>query len=216
MPLCERPDPGAPSTLADERDDVRDALTRLVADAFDALPVGVLLADAEGRPLLANRAGRALLGPLARVPLLAWEAQGVFVAADGSPVAAGELPVIQALREGRASSRDVYVVRPDAPPHGVRMEALLLRRRNGAVTAVACSLTEIHGCREPSPAPAAAGDLVVDVTHALNDVLCAIGGYADLIQRSLPAGDLASRQAAAIRRAADRARDETRRLGSSR
>ena len=73
--------PPAPSPLMPQVTPEGNALR----GALDALPVGIALFDAEGRPTVVNRSAREILGRLADLGLDAWGTACSFTTHEGHP-----------------------------------------------------------------------------------------------------------------------------------
>ena len=94
---------------------VREGEIKL-AQFLEAIPIGVAVLDAQGRPYYINRAGQQLLGqevlPLNSVEDLS-ESYQVYIAGTNTLYPCENLPIVRALRGQNATADDMEVHRPD-------------------------------------------------------------------------------------------------------
>ncbi len=189
--------------------------------ALDPLPVGVILFDPEGTPLLANRAARDLLGDHTAFGLDEWISSGCFLRPDGTPAREADLPPCLTRLDGRAHVEVELCFRRWRE----RTVPLLVSSRSvldpdGNILQISCSLTPIaeHTRRRESERLRARFDaidtLMAGVTGPLNDALTAIAGYCELAEDRLDDGDPMAGILAGVREAGERATVLTGRLVS--
>ncbi|MDJ0973549.1 MAG: response regulator [Planctomycetota bacterium] len=198
---------------------VDEELQAALAAVLDSLPVGILIADAGGRPKVVNRIARDLLGMNALLPVDRWPATEIFYTADGAPAREQDLPVFHTLRDGLPRREvELQVGRPGTRPVPVLVNTSAARDEHGCVVEVCCIFTNIserkrieeqlHQAQKVSEI----SGLVGGVAHDFNNMLCAIMGYADLLESLGLDNDNATRLASEIRKAGDRAAMLTRQL----
>ena len=94
---------------------VREGEIKL-AQFLEAIPIGVAVLDAQGRPYYINRAGQQLLGqgvlPLNSVEDLS-ESYQVYIAGTNTLYPCENLPIVRALRGENATADDMEIHRPD-------------------------------------------------------------------------------------------------------
>jgi adenylate cyclase len=94
---------------------VREGEIKL-AQFLEAIPIGVAVLDAQGRPYYINRAGQQLLGqgvlPLNSVEDLS-ESYQVYIAGTNTLYPCENLPIVRALRGQNATADDMEIHRPD-------------------------------------------------------------------------------------------------------
>ncbi len=89
--------------------------TRLLEALIETMPAGAIIADADGQILFTNAAGRAILGSEPGGTVASPERSYTTHYPDGRPLPQDEMPLAQALAEGR-TVRDVEVL--IRQPHG--------------------------------------------------------------------------------------------------
>jgi len=94
---------------------VREGEIKL-AQFLEAIPIGVAVLDAQGRPYYINRAGQQLLGqgvlPLNSVEDLS-ESYHIYIAGTDTLYPYENLPIVRALRGENAAADDLEIHRPD-------------------------------------------------------------------------------------------------------
>ena len=180
----------------------------LLQQVLDVLPEGIVVADAAGRAIIANRTAGELLGTavLGRSMLLteraAAEDYGIR-RLDGSPYRAGELPLERSVAHGEevrgvqllmghaADGRDIPVLMNSAP----------LRNAAGAPRGGVIVFQDITTIKDFERAR---DDLLATVTHDLKNPLTAIQGIAELtgeqaLRKGTPSSErMAARQASIV------------------
>ncbi len=121
----------------------------LVAALFN-MPTGILIVERPtGRPILANRCFRELLGASAATDaeIASVHIAGAFTREDGSPFAADELPLRRTLADGQPhGASDIWLERPD----GVRIalaarSARISHQRRDAAVLVIQDVSALRG-----------------------------------------------------------------------
>ncbi len=194
----------------------------LYTAVVDAIADGVVVTDADGRVVTANRSAVAILGQSAEglttrfLTSRSWP----IVHEDGSPVIASEHPVERALVTGEPSPRVVVgLTRPEGAPTWISLSVSALVRPGdplpyGAVLSFA-DVTELRTVEDDlrqAQKMEAIGRLAGGVAHDFNNLLTAISGYSELLLGDLAPDDVHRADVAEISRAAERAADLTRQL----
>jgi len=155
--------------------------------SLDPIPVGVILFDPEGRPLVANRAARDLLGDVATLPLSRWAEVGTFLQPNGEKAGFLDLPPCQSLRDGGVREEiELWFQNGGDVPLPLLVSSRAVKDPEGDVAQVACSLTPIPAQRRRSEQAClsqrmeAVSSLVAGAAGPLNDALTAIKGYCEL------------------------------------
>ena len=120
---------------SDDSPDVLDG--RLI----DALPIGVIVCDSDGRILKFNAPADELAGGDLREGDRLSDVVTLFEA-DGTPVSGDDYPVAQALRAVAVTDRDLCLERADGTQTPVRVSARALPTEDGAISRV---ITTIQG-----------------------------------------------------------------------
>ena len=154
---------------------------------LDPIPVGVILFDPHGRPLVANRAARDLLGEVATLPVDHWADCGRFRLPGGEKAGPLDLPPCRRFATaapGRRSSC-TFEVDGDAPGPLLVAEP----GRPGPRGRGRAGRVQRHTHHRAPEARAeglprnrfdAIGSLLAGVAGPINDALTAITGYCDL------------------------------------
>ncbi len=155
--------------------------------ALDAVPVGIAVFDAAGRPTSVNRAAREVLGDLAVLPLDAWGHKARFTTHDGEPVALDLLPPLATLADGQPRrGAEIIVHGPAQASTEVLMSSEAVLDPTGLVVRVSLAITVLNQVRlgEESARRAAKVEAVATVARNLagpyNDALTAIRGFCEL------------------------------------
>ena len=126
--------------------------------------------------------------------------------------------VARATASGAPWHLDLEIVRPDGTHGWVASNGIAERSPTGAVMRIRGTMqdiTEQHRLEDQlrqAQRLEAVGQLAGGIAHDFNNLLTAIRGYAELLQRSLPASDANRADAEQILLAADRAASLTRQL----
>jgi len=155
--------------------------------ALDALPVGIALFDAQGRPTVVNRAARDILGPLAESDLESWGKTVPFTTHTGRPIPEEEIPPLLTLQDGQAR-RDVELVLrpPTGPARDILLSSEAVLDPTDHVQMITVSVTALDQVRkgEALAHRAARTEAVAAIAHNLagpfNDVMTALCGYLNL------------------------------------
>jgi two-component system cell cycle sensor histidine kinase/response regulator CckA len=182
---------------------------------FDSAPVGIALADAEGRALESNQALRDLLGYTAEE--LQARTYADYTHADDLPA---NLELSRQIVTGERASFQLEkrYIHKDSTPIWVRVNVARVQDANGnfeyAVVVVE-SIDERKRLEErllQSQKLEAMGRLASGVAHDFNNVLTAITGYSDLALARPRLPEEARTDVAEIKRTAERAATLTRQL----
>lgn len=186
---------------------------------IDPLPVGVVVFDPEGLPLIVNRIARDLLGEVATTPLANWSESGRFFSPRGETAVAMDIPPCLTLLDGEIrSERELYFQGHTGSSTPLLVSSRAVRDPEGHVLQVTCTLTPIGECRRRWEGERAEQLLdamstsVGGVAGPLNDALTAITGYCDLARSRLDDADPFCGVLEEIRQAGDRATVLTGRL----
>ena len=197
---------------------------------LDRVVEGVVLYDADGRPIWCNPSARRILGasavtePGAAEGAEAWPA----IREDGSQLPWSEHPAMTALRSG-LPRRDVImgVAQPDGSHRWVSVNAQPIRRTGESrpssvvasfvdMTAIRDGVTRLHALEaqlRQSQKMEAIGQLTGGIAHDFNNLLTAILTNADLLADALPASKPeAHAELDDLRRAAHRGAELIRKL----
>lgn len=188
---------------------------------FDSTAAGAIVTRRDGTVEAANQAARRILAP-GGGDLVGTRASAhvSYVGPDGSPLAVEDLPSFRVLATGRpCPPSSLGIRRRDGSITWLTAAATPLETGpDGAVVRVLASftdVTEMRAAQEREQLAAQAemvGRLAGGVAHDFNNILGSIGGYAALVQHSLPANDPRQRELAEITVATQRASGLTRQL----
>jgi diguanylate cyclase (GGDEF)-like protein len=123
-----------------------EAFTRAL---LDALPVGVVAADADGTITTINRVARGWHGIDERAPVrnerLSPDTAGRYglETPDGTPVPAADLPLARVLAEGRVTDADLAIRRPGHPRRMVHASGSRVVDDAGRVTGAVVALMDV-------------------------------------------------------------------------
>ena len=182
---------------------------------FDPAPVGIVLADRDGRVVESNRALQALLGysaaELAGVPYA-----DLVHPADRPEAVAGA----QELSEGeRGSLRlEVRCLRKDGAAVWTRVHVAPVAGPDGGWHLAVVTIEDIHEQKRleerllQSQKLEAMGRLAAGIAHDFNNLVTVVTGYTDILLGRGDLGDTARGDVGEIRRAAARAGELTRQL----
>ena len=154
---------------------------------LDPIPVGVILFDPHGRPLVANRAARDLLGDVATMPVAHWAESGRFRLPGGEKAGPLDLPPCLTIRDAGAREEiELGFEGEDDVLVPLLVSSRAVQDTEGDVVQVACSLTPIAEHRKRGQQEClenrfdAIGSLLAGVAGPINDALTAITGYCDI------------------------------------
>ncbi len=173
----------------------------ILRQVLDALPEGVLLADARGECALSNQAARDILGrdPVGRSLIVeaADDAAYGVRRLDRTPYSRHDLPVARALRGEVVRGEQLRVGdTADAPDIPVLMNGVPLRDAAGAITGAAMVFQDITTIKNFERAR---DELLASVSHDLRNPLTAIQGLAELSQQQAARGSTPSSERMAAR-----------------
>jgi diguanylate cyclase (GGDEF)-like protein len=117
-----------------------------MGSVLDALAVGVVVCDAEGRLVLANRTARRLYPGTGRTGLPLSVLFGVTPLADahGEPLpSADRMPLLRALAEDDVDDVELQIFPDHGPPTVVRCSARALHDGGGAVTGAVATFVDV-------------------------------------------------------------------------
>ncbi len=195
-----------------------DALQRGV---FEALAEGVLVYDASGRIVSANRRAVEILGlgraemDRRQVDSPGWPVTGE----DGQPVSREDLPANVTLQTGEAvRGATLCLATPDGRSVWLRLNTVAQFGEGGEVSGVVASFADITEQRDlearlrQAHRLEAVGQLAGGVAHDFNNLLAAIIGFTELVKGALPADSVTLHDIEEALRAAERAAALTRQL----
>jgi PAS domain S-box-containing protein len=132
-------------------DELRCSETRLRA-IFDAVPVGIVLAESStGRVLQANPRAEELIGFHFK-PGMIWTAQGwEAVDSSGRPIDGSKFPLTRAMRSGESTEMEMHLLRPDGSKIWLNLMATPIRLENGVQLGGVLVVQGIDGKREGRP-----------------------------------------------------------------
>lgn len=174
------------------RDDTQlhklDEAYRLLKSIFDIIPVGVWIADREGRIMLANRAadqiwqGTRYVGPEQFGEYKAWWSE------TGKPIAADEWGIVRAIRAGETASSELIRIQCfDGSFKTIVNWAAPLRSDSGAITGAIAVNEDVTPLQQTQERLRAAvrdrEDILSVVTHDLRNPLTGILMAADAMER---------------------------------
>jgi PAS domain S-box-containing protein len=174
--------------LADQE---RQRLQTLV----DTSPVGIILADADGRLLLVNREAERILGAPVRVgdSIEHYNRAAVRRRPDGSEYGPGELPVERALNHGESTlAEEIHFHHDDGRIVPVLMDAVPLYGARGEITGAIAVQQDITPLEELDKLR---HEFLGMVSHELKTPLTAIkGSAATALGSSMPLGTAQTRE----------------------
>ncbi len=209
--------------IIDERKQAQIALEqgRAFTEAvLDNIQDGIVACDAEGRLSHFNKASRHILGSdCATTPPERWSECCSFFEEDGeTPLAAAEMPLLQALTGKIVGKQDIVMV-----PHGGDRQTLVARatpmydcegRKLGAVA----SIHDVTGRKSierqlvQAQKMESVGQLTGGLAHDFNNLLGVVLGNLQLVERSVRSDDKATQRLKAATGAVERGAELTRRL----
>jgi PAS domain S-box-containing protein len=139
--------------LADELDEAhQEAIQRnvLISTVLDTVDVGIVACDGQGRLTLFNRATRDFHGLPADADLdpEQWADRYALYREDGSTLlAADEVPLLRALREGAVADLDIVIAPAGLPPRLVRCTGRALRDADGTLLGAVLAMADITASR---------------------------------------------------------------------
>ncbi|MFW3169800.1 diguanylate cyclase domain-containing protein [Geodermatophilus sp. CPCC 206100] len=124
-----------------------EAFTRAL---LEALPVGVVAADADGHARLFNRVSRQWHGLDARPDIEPQELASVFSLTDpaGRPLRPHEVPLTRAHREGRITDAEIRIGPAGGPSRLVRTSGCQVRGEDGELLGAVVAMADITEQRE--------------------------------------------------------------------
>jgi PAS domain S-box-containing protein len=192
-----------------------EALLKLV---LDTLPVGVWVADREGRILLGNPAGERIWNVAKGVPLEE-NAQIHGLDADtGRPLAPREWALARALAGSVSLGQTVEVSDHAGGRRVLLHSAVPAKNADGEIVGAVAVNEDVTSRRElqeelrQAQKMEAVGRLAGGIAHDFNNLLTTMLGYASLLQSELPAGGPEHESVLEIRAAAERAARLTQQL----
>lgn len=136
-------DAAAPVTLGSEHH------IRILAAMLETIPVGVVVADAQGHIFMGNRVAEAMFGH----PIVFSEGTGEYRAweayhADGRRVESHEYPLARVIDEGLDTAElEAHYARPDGSRLWIRIIGRPVRDSEGRLIAAAVAVVDIDGQR---------------------------------------------------------------------
>ena len=182
---------------------------------FDTAPVGIALADREGRVVESNRALQALLGYSA-AELSGLRYPDLVHDADRPEILAGAQALIDAARS--SFQLEARCLEKDGASVWTRLHVAPVAGRGGGWQFAVATFENIHEQKLleerllQSHKLEAMGRLAGGIAHDFNNLLTAMAGYTDLLLSRGDLGGAARSDAAEIRRAVSRAAALTRQL----
>ena len=164
---------------------------RALDAVIDQMVDGVVITDEQGKLVMINPAGNALLGrtaPLA--PDAPYPPLPPMYTPDGQPYPPDELPLVRAGRGQVVIGAELVVQRPDRTPYILNVNAAPLRRADGQLSGALAVLRDVSEWKE---AERLKNEFLSVVSHELRTPLSAILGYSDILLRGLH-GPLTERQ----------------------
>jgi len=165
------------------------ALKGYLSSVLESVADGVTVVDMEGRITIFNRAAERITG-YDRREVLGKSYRDLF------PVEGGEPPILETLmtgREVRGKRREVLTREGRKVP--VDSSTAVVRDERGeklGAVEVLRDLSEVKALEEQlerSRTLAALGEMAANVAHEVRNPLGAIGGYLELLERDMEAGD---------------------------
>ena len=177
-----------------------------------ALPAAVYTTDPMGLITLFNEHAVKLWGRRPELGKDRWCGAWKLLQLDGAPVPVDQTPMAVALREGRSTRGEEFIIeRPDGSSAYVSKHPELLHSAAGEIVGavnIVIDLTEKKALEEQfrqSQKMDAFGQLAVGVAHDFNNLLTVILGYSELLLMKLPAADPNREPVGQVRDAGQRA-----------
>ena len=157
------------------------------SDVFDsrlieALPLGVVVCDLDGRIVRFNNRADDLVGRHLRQGDKLAEVAALFEP-DGAPVSGGDYPVARALRSDDVTDEDLCLERADGSRVAVRVSALALPDEGGKVIRVLATFQAAPArlYKAAQDANSTKDEFLATVSHELRTPLNAILGWTQLL-----------------------------------
>ena len=196
-----------------------DLERRRLEAVLDALPVGVVVADAAGHVTAVTSATRRIWHEdLTAAPSIVDIHRRGRWRDSGEPLRTDDWPLVRALRGERTSSREIEIERADGSVATIIDTAAPILDAAGRITgAVAVKIDvsdrlELEARMRQSQKMEAVGQLAGGIAHDFNNLLMVIVGCLEFVRGDLPQQSPALHDLAEISRAAERARVLVRQL----